>query len=82
LEDGEGKKVVKRLTVHTSPADCIACTLAMEERVKKMKGVVRIIPVMMMNTIHIDFDPTKVESEEIRRVVEKLGYKTAISGGS
>lgn len=53
---------------------CSACGVAIEKQVKKLEGVKGIRTAVMLNKVFVDFDPSKVDLDEIRKAVNRTGY--------
>ena len=55
---------------------CTTCAMAIEKRVKKLKGVKDVKAAVMLNKVFIDYDPKLVDSQAIRKEIDKTGYKS------
>ncbi len=53
---------------------CSACGLAIEKQVKKLEGVKDVRTAVMLNKVFVDFDPSKVGLDEIKKAVDRTGY--------
>ncbi|HVP23094.1 MAG TPA: heavy-metal-associated domain-containing protein [Conexivisphaerales archaeon] len=53
---------------------CSTCGLAIEKQVKKLDGVKDVGTAVMLNKVFVDFDPSRVSLEEIRKAVHRTGY--------
>ncbi len=56
--------------------NCTTCALAIDKQVKKLEGVKDVRTAVMLNKVFVDFDPSKVSVEEIKRAVDRTGYGT------
>jgi Cu+-exporting ATPase len=52
------------------------CGLAIEKRVKKLDGVKSVRTAVMLNKVFVDFDPSKIDLDRIKKAVDKTGYAT------
>lgn len=55
---------------------CSACTSHVEKEVKKLKGINSVSVMLLTNSMKVDFDENILSSNEICKVVTKLGYET------
>jgi Cu+-exporting ATPase len=55
---------------------CTACAQAIEKQVKNMSGKEDVRTAIMLNKVFIDYDPKLVSLVDIRRAIDKTGFKT------
>jgi Cu+-exporting ATPase len=55
---------------------CTVCARAIEERVKKMSGIEDVRTAIMLNKVFIDYDPRLVRLVDIRKAIDKTGFKS------
>jgi Cu+-exporting ATPase len=73
----KGEKAGKsRIVVSVKDISCVTCGLAIEKQVKKIKGVEDAKTAVMLNKVFIDYDPKLVDSDTIRKAIDKTGYKS------
>ena len=65
-----------RLIVSVTRINCSTCAVAIENRVKKLKGVYNVKTAIMLNKVFIDYDPALIDSATIRKAVDKTGHKS------
>jgi copper chaperone CopZ len=58
---------------------CVTCGLTIEKRIKKIKGVKDVKTAVMLNKVFIDYDPKLVDSDTIRKAIDRAGYKSYVS---
>jgi Cu+-exporting ATPase len=58
---------------------CSVCGLAIEKQVKKMDGVKGVRTAVMLNKVFVDFDPSKIDLDRIKKAVDKTGYGTYLT---
>jgi Cu+-exporting ATPase len=73
----QGKR--SRAVFQVREISCITCGLAIEKRVKKLEGVKDVKTAVMLNKVFVDYDPSKVGINEIRKAVDRTGYGTYIT---
>ncbi|WP_326974596.1 urease accessory protein UreH domain-containing protein [Caproicibacter sp. BJN0012] len=66
-----------RKTLKIGGMFCTGCEMRIENRLKKVKGVVRIRASYAAGSAEITYDPRIVPWSEIAGVIEKLGYQAA-----
>jgi Cu+-exporting ATPase len=54
---------------------CTLCAQAIEKQVKKMSGIEDVRTALMLNKVFIDYDPKLVSLVDIRRAIDKTGFK-------
>jgi len=64
-----------RIVVSVRDISCATCALAIEKQVKNLEGVKDVRAAIMLNKIFVDYDPRLVDSESIKRRIDKTGYK-------
>ena len=75
--DVKGEKPGKlRMIVSVRNISCITCGLAIEKQVKKIKGVEDVKTAVMLNKVFVDYDPKLVDSDTIKKAIDKTGYKS------
>ena len=76
-DEAKGEKAGKsRMVVSVRNISCVTCGLAIEKQVKKIKGVEDVKTAVMLNKVFIDYDPKLVDSDTIRKAIDKTGYKS------
>lgn len=58
----------------TAPFTCPTCVKKIETNVSKMDGVEDVQVMFNANKVKVDFDETKVSTDEISNLIGKLGY--------
>lgn len=53
---------------------CPSCTLKIEGAMKKTEGVTNTQVLFNSSKVKVEFDETKVTSEQLKNSIEKLGY--------
>jgi len=72
----EKKAERHRVIVSVTGMDCVTCALAIEKRIKKLKGIKDVKAAIMLNKVFIDYDPNFVNSATIKKAIDKTGYKS------
>jgi len=78
---GEEASKKARIVVSVREISCATCALAIEKQVKKLKGVKDVRAAIMLNKIFVDYDPRLVDSEAIKKRIDKTGYKAYMTIG-
>ncbi|MCF6466004.1 heavy-metal-associated domain-containing protein [Clostridium sp. Cult2] len=63
------------ITYKLETLTCPSCMAKIEGALKKTKGVKRVEVMFNSSKAKVDFDESIVESEDIKLVIEGLGYK-------
>ena len=58
---------------------CSICGLAIEKQVKKLDGIKDVRTAVMLNKVFVDYDPSKVKAEEIKKAVDRTGYSAYVT---
>lgn len=61
-----------------SGMSCSACSSAVERAVRKLDGVEDVSVNLLSNSMQVDFDESKVSSDEIEKAVDKAGYSATL----
>ncbi len=59
---------------------CSNCSMGIERNLSKIEGVNSVSVAFLEGIMHVDFDQTKISSQTIIAIVEKLGYRACIYG--
>ena len=59
---------------------CSACSAHVEKSVGKVEGVRSAAVSLLTNTMQVNYDETKLDSEKIILAVERAGYGAQVSG--
>ncbi len=68
-----------RMVVSVSGMDCLACSLVLEDELKKLKGIKEVKTSVILNKIFIYYDSSLVEASAIKRIIDKTGYRTEVT---
>jgi copper chaperone CopZ len=74
--EDEKRTEKSRLVVSVTGMDCATCAFAIEKQVKKIKGIDDVKAAIMLNKVFIDYNPDLVDSADIRKAIDKTGYKS------
>jgi Cu+-exporting ATPase len=55
---------------------CTVCAQAIEKQVKKISGVEDVRTAIMLNKVFIDYDPKLASLVDIRKAIDKTGFKS------
>lgn len=55
---------------------CSACSAVIEKKLKKLGGIRDVSVNYITDTILVDYDPSRLTSQDIRALIKKLGYDT------
>ena len=55
---------------------CTVCAQAIEKQVKKMSGIEDVRTAIMLNKVFIDYDPKLISLVDIRKAIDKTGFKS------
>ena len=78
MNDSEGEDK-SRAVFLVKDISCTVCGLVIEKQVRKLDGVKDVRTSIMLNKVFVDYDPSKVKMEEIRRAIDGRGYGTHIT---
>lgn len=53
---------------------CSSCSGIIERKLKRLPGIRDVVVNYVTDTVFVNYDPTRVTSEEIRTFMKKLGY--------
>eukprot|EP00871_Galdieria_phlegrea_P002282 jgi/Galph1/3054/GphlegSOOS_G1708.1 len=70
----EGEKKASKAIMHIAGMSCTSCVGAIEDCLKRYRGVVNITVGLISGTAKVDFVPDIISVEEIKQAVESLGY--------
>ncbi|MFB4169625.1 heavy-metal-associated domain-containing protein [Virgibacillus sp. JSM 102003] len=65
---------MKTIKFQLEPLTCPSCIKKIEGKVGKMEGVEEAKVMFNSSKVKTTFDQNKVTSEELRTIIEKLGY--------
>ncbi|HLR33846.1 MAG TPA: heavy-metal-associated domain-containing protein [Tissierellales bacterium] len=65
---------MKTITYKLSTLTCPSCTAKIEGALKKTKGVEKIEVLFNSSRVKVTIDESVVESDEIKDIIESLGY--------
>lgn len=54
---------------------CAECELIVNKALKNKRGIHGVNTSYLLDTVYVDYDPKEISEEEIKKLVEKLGYK-------
>lgn len=69
-------KVVKK-TIKIEGMHCTSCAMSIDMDLEDLEGVSSCKTSYTKQTAEVEFDEEKVQEEEVKEVIEKLGYKTS-----
>ncbi|KAG6527537.1 cation-transporting ATPase HMA5-like [Zingiber officinale] len=75
---GDSEKEARRIQVRVVGMTCSACTSAVEGAISALPGVVRASVSLLQNKAHVVFDPARVKDEDIRDVIEDVGFEAEL----
>jgi len=75
-ETEEQKPEKARVVVSVKEISCTLCAQAIEKQVKKISGIDDVRTAIMLNKVFIDYDPKLVSLVDIRKAIDKTGFKT------
>jgi Cu+-exporting ATPase len=55
---------------------CSVCAQAIEKQVKKIGGIEHVRTAIMLNKVFIDYDPRLVSLVDIRKAMDKTGFRS------
>ncbi|BAU23811.1 cation transporter [Caldimicrobium thiodismutans] len=68
---------MERVTLKVEGMTCVNCAKAIEISLQKLKGVKRVEVSFELGRVSVDFEEEFLSLEEIKKVIEDLGYKVA-----
>lgn len=71
----KAKDTYREITLKISGMTCSSCSGAIERGISKMEGVESVTVNLIMENMHVVYDPQLVRISDIKKKVEKLGYK-------
>ena len=69
-----GERGSRRAVFQVRGIDCATCSLAIEKRLRRLDGVLAVGAAIMLNKVFVDYDPSRVGIEEIRKAIGDAGY--------
>ncbi|MFZ8832311.1 MAG: heavy metal translocating P-type ATPase [Thermodesulfobacteriaceae bacterium] len=66
---------MESLRLNVEGMTCVNCGRAIEISLKNLKGVSKVSVSFELGRVLVDYDPTFVPEEDIKRVIEDLGYR-------
>lgn len=63
-----------KVTYQIEPLTCPSCVLKIEGTLEKTSGVETAKVLFNSSKVKAEIDETKVKPEEVKRIIEKLGY--------
>jgi Cu+-exporting ATPase len=64
------------VVVSVREISCTVCAQAIEKQVKKMSGIEEVRTAIMLNKVFIDYDPKLISLVDIRKAIDKTGFKS------
>jgi len=71
---------MKKITLSISGMHCASCALNIEKNLNKLKGVGKASVNFATEKATVDFAESKTNEQELRKIIEKLGYKVISKG--
>jgi copper chaperone CopZ len=56
--------------------NCTVCATAIQKQVMKITGIEDVKTAVMLNKVFIGYNPKLVDSSEIRKAIDKTGFKS------
>jgi len=72
---GESNTETTLLTLKIDGMHCSSCSMSIDGELEDLDGVIYAKTIYAKQTSLVKYDKSKVSEAEIRKVVEKLGYK-------
>lgn len=69
--------IVKK-TIKIDGMHCTSCALSVDMDVEDIEGVFCCKTSYAKQTAEVEFDEEQVDEEEIKKTIEKLGYRTSV----
>ncbi len=66
---------MKSISISVSNLDCASCVPIIKKSLSKVRGVQEVRTAVMLNRVIVDYDPGEADVAEIRKAVEKAGFK-------
>lgn len=70
------KKLMKKIVLKIQGMHCASCTKAIEKSLLKEKGISFVDVSFALEKAIIEYDPEKINIDEIKKIIEETGYKT------
>lgn len=67
-------------TIYINGMSCAACSSAVERKTKKLDGVTSADVNLAEESLHIDYDDSNLNEEDIKKAIESLGYSVVNKG--
>ena len=71
---------MEKVAYEVTGMTCTACSSAVEKNVKKLEGVDSVSVSLMTNGMMVEYDPDKVDLNQIAKAVEDAGYGSNLKG--
>lgn len=68
------KKDILKKVIKVEGMTCVGCEVSLENALKGVKGVLKVKASSQTDTADIEFDKTKTNMQEIKKVISKKGY--------
>lgn len=75
MSPSSSEKNIEKITIKTKGMHCVSCERLIEESLKGIDGVIRVKSDYVSEKTMIEFDKNKTDINEIKKSIEKLGYK-------
>ena len=72
------KKTFKPLDLNITGMTCATCANTIEDTLSKSEGVVEVSVNLIMNTAHLQYDPSVIKSTQIMELIKEQGYEAKI----
>jgi len=67
-------------TIYINGMSCASCASAIERKTKKLNGVISSDVNLAEESLHIDYDDSNLNEDEIKKAIESLGYEVVNKG--
>jgi copper chaperone CopZ len=58
--------------------ECIACTPVFKKELQKILGVVSVKPLVMMNMINVEIDPSIITKDEVKKKLLEIATRAGL----
>ena len=69
------KKMKQKIILNISGMHCASCSVAIENALKKAKGILSANVNFASEKLYLEFDSVEISIARIQKIIEKLGYK-------
>lgn len=67
-------------TIQVNDIHCASCENTIRAALSRLPGVALVVASAERNDVRVSFDDTKVTQEELRALLEEVGYETVLRG--